>query len=335
MRLSRRLAITALTFVSAASLVACGGASDSTNSAAPATAASADTAITGEVTVFAAASLQDAFQELATFFEAAHAGVHITFDFQGSQDLVTALDGGSPADVLATANNSTMTDAANKGLVGEQTEFATNVLTLIVPAGNPAGVTGINDGSLDNADLVICAPEVPCGEATAKLADELGGELLCGLAAGDLGGADDQVGLVQGAVVDAGDARRVAGRYDEGQDIGGELGLLADQALARGVGHGRVVGGGQDVGGRAPVQGGDELLGSLEVEGDVDARVGVLEGLGQFLEGVLEGGGREDGDLAGDVRAGGGALGAGRRGRGARRVGGGAPARDERGGGDE
>ena len=174
MRLSRRLAITALTFVSAASLVACGGASDSTNSAAPATAASADTAITGEVTVFAAASLQDAFQELATSFEAAHAGVHITFDFQGSQDLVTALDGGSPADVLATANNSTMTDAANKGLIGEQTEFATNVLTLIVPAGNPAGVTGINDGSLDNADLVICAPEVPCGEATAKLADELG-----------------------------------------------------------------------------------------------------------------------------------------------------------------
>ena len=174
MRLSHRLAITALTFVSAASLVACGGASDSTNSAAPATAASADTAITGEVTVFAAASLQDAFQELATSFEAAHAGVHITFDFQGSQDLVTALDGGSPADVLATANNSTMTDAANKGLIGEQTEFATNVLTLIVPAGNPAGVTGINDGSLDNADLVICAPEVPCGEATAKLADELG-----------------------------------------------------------------------------------------------------------------------------------------------------------------
>ena len=174
MRLSHRLAITALTFVSAASLVACGGASDSTNSAAPATAASADTAITGEVTVFAAASLQDAFQELATSFEAAHAGVHITFDFQGSQDLVTALDGGSPADVLATANNSTMTDAANKGLVGEQTEFATNVLTLIVPAGNPAGVTGINDGSLDKADLVICAPEVPCGEATQTLAAELG-----------------------------------------------------------------------------------------------------------------------------------------------------------------
>ena len=178
MRFSRRLAITALSLVSAASLVACGGtASDSTNSAAPAAGAqgaSAGTDITGEVTVFAAASLQDAFEELATSFQNAHPGVHITFDFQGSQDLVTALDGGSPADVLATANNSTMTDAANKGLVGEQTEFATNVLTLIVPAGNPAGVTGINDGSLDGADLVVCAPEVPCGEATRKLAVELG-----------------------------------------------------------------------------------------------------------------------------------------------------------------
>lgn len=178
MRLSRRLAITALSLVSAAALVACGGtASDSASSAAPAAGtqgASAGADITGEITVFAAASLQDAFEKLAASFQDAHPGARIAFDFQGSQDLVTALDGGSPADVLATANNSTMTGAANKGLVGEQTEFATNVLTLIVPAGNPAGVTGINDGSLDKADLVICAPEVPCGEATQKLAAELG-----------------------------------------------------------------------------------------------------------------------------------------------------------------
>ena len=177
MRLSRRLAITALSLVSAAALVACGGTSDSTNPATPAAGAqtaSAGADITGEVTVFAAASLQDAFEELAASFQNAHPGVRIAFDFQGSQDLVTALDGGASADILATANNSTMTDAANKGLVGEQTEFATNVLTLIVPAGNPAGVTGINDGSLDKADLVICAPEVPCGEATQKLATELG-----------------------------------------------------------------------------------------------------------------------------------------------------------------
>ena len=58
-------------------------------------------------------------------------------------------------------------------LVGEQTEFATNALTLIVPEGNPAGVTGLN-GTLKHADLVICAPEVPCGAATVKLEKDLG-----------------------------------------------------------------------------------------------------------------------------------------------------------------
>jgi len=141
-----------------------------------------------------------------------------------------------------------------------------------------------------------------------------------------------------------------AGDRVEQAVLRGEVDVDAAHCAVRGRGdpaHGRIpeavgeelfAGGSQqrspDVGGRAPVQGGDEVLGSLEVEGDVGARVGVLEGRGQFLEGVLEGGGREDGDLAGDVRAGGGGLGAGRRGRGVRRVGG-APARDERGGGDE
>ena len=176
MRLSRRLAITALSLVSAAALVACGGTSDSTNPATPAAGtqgASAGADITGEVTVFAAASLQDAFEKLATSFQDAHPGARIAFDFQGSQDLVTALDGGSPADVLATANNSTMKTAADQKLVGNQTEFATNVLTLIVPKGNPKKITGL-DSSLDGANLVICAPEVPCGEATKKLAEAQG-----------------------------------------------------------------------------------------------------------------------------------------------------------------
>ena len=100
-------------------------------------------------------------------------GLDVSFDFQGSQDLVTSLSGGNSADVLATANNSTMKDAADQKLVGSQTEFATNVLTLIVPKGNPKGITGL-DSSLEGANLVICAPEVPCGEATKKLADAQG-----------------------------------------------------------------------------------------------------------------------------------------------------------------
>lgn len=180
MRLSRSVALTTLSIVSAASLAACGGgSSDSSTAAASDAGASgaatseASGAVSGEITVFAAASLQDSFEEIAKDFQAENPDASVTFDFEGSQDLVSALAEGSAADVLATANGSTMKDAADQDLVGEQTEFATNALTLIVPKGNPAGVTGL-DSSLDDADLVICAPEVPCGAATEKLEEELG-----------------------------------------------------------------------------------------------------------------------------------------------------------------
>lgn len=180
MRLSRRVALATLSLVSAASLAACGGgsSSSSTASANDAGASSAATAgasgtVSGEITVFAAASLQDSFEEIAKDFKADNPDASVTFDFEGSQDLVSALAEGSAADVLATANSSTMKDAADQDLVGEQTEFATNALTLIVPKGNPAGITGL-DSSLDHADLVICAPEVPCGAATVKLEKDLG-----------------------------------------------------------------------------------------------------------------------------------------------------------------
>ena len=179
MGITRRAAIAAVSLLSAVSLAACGGSASNSSTGTTTGAASAGASggtgkATGKVTVLAAASLQKAFEEIEKTVEKDNPGLDVTLDFQGSQDLVSSLAGGNSADVLATANNSTMTGAANKGLVGEQTEFATNVLTLIVPAGNPAGVTGINDGSLDKADLVVCAPEVPCGEATQKLAAELG-----------------------------------------------------------------------------------------------------------------------------------------------------------------
>ena len=178
MGMTRRAAIAAVSLLSALSLAACGGsASNSSTGAAsgaasPGTSAGAEKA-TGKVTVLAAASLQGAFEEIEKTVEKDNPGLDITFDFQGSQDLVASLAGGNSADVLATANNSTMKDAADQKLVGNQTEFATNVLTLIVPKGNPKNITGL-DSSLDGANLVICAPEVPCGEATKKLAAALG-----------------------------------------------------------------------------------------------------------------------------------------------------------------
>ena len=178
MGITRRAAIAAVSLLSVVSLAACGGSASNSSTGAAAGAASASGSgasqkATGKVTVLAAASLQKAFEEIEKTVEKDNPGLDVTFDFQGSQDLVASLAGGDSADVLATANNSTMKTAADQKLVGNQTEFATNVLTLIVPKGNPKKITGL-DSSLDGANLVICAPEVPCGEATKKLAEAQG-----------------------------------------------------------------------------------------------------------------------------------------------------------------
>ena len=178
MSISRRAAIATVSLLSAVCLAACGGSASNSSTGAATGAASAGTSggahkATGKVTVLAAASLQEAFEEIEKTVEKDNPGLDVTFDFQGSQDLVASLAGGDSADVLATANNSTMKTAAEQKLVGDQTEFATNVLTLIVPKGNPKKITGL-DSSLDGANLVICAPEVPCGEATQKLSSALG-----------------------------------------------------------------------------------------------------------------------------------------------------------------
>lgn len=171
MRVTHRAAIAAVSMISALSLAACGGAAGNSSTGAASGTGSGKAA--GKVTVLAAASLQEAFEEIGKTVEKDNPGLDVTFDFQGSQDLVSSLAGGNSADVLATANTSTMKDAADQELVGAQTEFATNVLTLIVAKGNPKNVTGL-DSSLDGANLVVCAPEVPCGEATQKLATALG-----------------------------------------------------------------------------------------------------------------------------------------------------------------
>ncbi len=178
MGITRRAAIAAVSLLSAVSLAACGGSASNSSTGTATGAASAGASggtgkATGKVTVLAAASLQKAFEEIEKTVEKDNPGLDVTFDFQGSQDLVASLAGGDSADVLATANNSTMKTAADQKLVGNQTEFATNVLTLIVPKGNPKKITGL-DSSLDGANLVICAPEVPCGEATKKLAEAQG-----------------------------------------------------------------------------------------------------------------------------------------------------------------
>lgn len=123
--------------------------------------------------VFAAASLAEPFSRLGEEFEAARPGTTVVFSFDGSATLVDQLAAGAAADVLATADRASMERAQTAGLVtGSPRVFATNLPTLIVPAGNPARITGL-DGSLAGRKLVVCAERVPCGAAARRLAAAL------------------------------------------------------------------------------------------------------------------------------------------------------------------
>lgn len=118
----------------------------------------------GDLTVFAAASLVDAFAVIETDLEAANPGLEITVETAGSQTLVTQLTEGAEADVLATANTSTMTDAAGAGLIaGDPTLFTGNRLVIVAPEDNPAGIATLDDLAGDDINLVVAGAEVPVG----------------------------------------------------------------------------------------------------------------------------------------------------------------------------
>lgn len=120
------------------------------------------------LTVFAAASLSGPFDRIGTAFGAAHPGVTVRYSYAGSSDLVSQLAAGAPADVLATADERTMQQARDKGLVPDSTLFATNQLAILVAPKNPLGLTGARDLTRAGLKLVVCAPQVPCGAATDR-----------------------------------------------------------------------------------------------------------------------------------------------------------------------
>ena len=114
------------------------------------------------VTVFAAASLTDAFDAIA-----GDADVELTF--AASSQLVAQLDAGADADVLATADEKTMAEVSDDAVV-----FARNRLTLAVEPGNPLGIDGLADLGGDDLLLAMCAPEVPCGRLGALALEKAG-----------------------------------------------------------------------------------------------------------------------------------------------------------------
>ncbi|HEV2107715.1 MAG TPA: molybdate ABC transporter substrate-binding protein [Thermomicrobiales bacterium] len=131
----------------------------------------------GELTVFAAASLTDAFTEIKADLEADVPGLEITFNFGGSQALATQLAEGAEADVFAPADQARMQAAVEAGrIAGEPIPFASNRLAVVVPADNPAGIRTPADLAGEGVKLVLAQPEVPAGryarQAICRMAEE-------------------------------------------------------------------------------------------------------------------------------------------------------------------
>lgn len=152
-RIAAGLALGPLTLTA---VVGCGGDTDPT-----------------KVTVFAASSLTGTFTTLEAWFEGDHPDVDVVLSFGSSTTLAEQIAAGAPADVVATADEKSISVVADAGqLTTDPIPFATNTLVIAVPAGNPAKVTGVE--SLGSTDFVACDASAPCGAAAAQMLENAG-----------------------------------------------------------------------------------------------------------------------------------------------------------------
>lgn len=126
------------------------------------------------LTVLAAASLTDAFKQIGTAFEQANSGVKVIFSFAGSQALRTQIEQGAKADVFASADTKNMDPLHGENLLGNTPQiFTRNILTVIIPKANPAGLKGLKDLAKPGVKLIFEDASVPAGNYTLQILDKL------------------------------------------------------------------------------------------------------------------------------------------------------------------
>jgi len=157
--LRSRTLLAAMLAVAARALAACGGDDDSGRSSGAAS--------SGELKVFAAASLTAAFTELGQQYTSANGGTKVTFNFAGSQALATQIQQSAPADLFASADIPNMDKV--KDLVRTPQNFASSQLQIVVEKGNPKGVMGLDDLANPDLKVVLAAPDVPAGKYAAQI----------------------------------------------------------------------------------------------------------------------------------------------------------------------
>ncbi len=133
------------------------------------------------LTVFAAASLTDSFKEIGQAFEAAHPGVKVTFSFAGSQQLRAQMEQGAKADVFASADTKNMDPLKTENLLsGDYQVFAHNLLTVIIPKANSAGLATLQDLTKPGTRIILADASVPAGSYTLQILDKLSADPVYG-----------------------------------------------------------------------------------------------------------------------------------------------------------
>jgi molybdate transport system substrate-binding protein len=135
------------------------------------------------LTVFAAASLTGAFQEIGKNYETSNPGVKVNFNFAGSQILRTQIEQGALADVFASADHMNMDLLVTENLVAGNTykDFVSNQLVVILPPGNPANVQALGDLARPNLKLVLADSSVPAGNYARQVLSNISKDPMYGV----------------------------------------------------------------------------------------------------------------------------------------------------------
>lgn len=161
-----RATLTAAALATAASACSSSSPKASSTTLAPTTTTAP---ATGSLKVFGAASLTGAFNAAKTTLTSSNPGLSITYNFAGSNTLVTQIEQGAPADVFASADTANMNKLVTAGLVDPPVIFARNKLEIAVAAGNPKHITGLADLAKPGVALVLEAQGVPAGDYTRQV----------------------------------------------------------------------------------------------------------------------------------------------------------------------
>jgi len=164
----------ALTAIAAAGLILFTGCAAPQAVVTPTDGGTAAASAPQTLTIYAAASLSGVFDKLAAQLEADDSSITVETNYDGSSTLVTQITEGAPADVFASADTKNMDALTAADLVGPATLFASNTLRIAVPLGNPLGITTLEDLGRPDVLTVLCAPQVPCGAASAQLLSNTG-----------------------------------------------------------------------------------------------------------------------------------------------------------------